>query len=283
MPGFMAFIHPDSQAQGKNSLDWLSENLDYAYFNADQGKWWVNTFEYNDQGIAHFQNTSAENPNKFSGKSRIDRRVNWIHLDPNSFELQKVRSNQGRIVRGEVLIVHVIDGQRKIGKALDGRNATPENFLQISVPQSILDTASYFSDSLKFHLKEAIEANSLITPNGTEEDVEKVFRLLRGEFVAGSIKRRYEPLFENKIKFEDKLGAKPVRSGFFGYENGVFFEMELSEKGYKVYNYEQTVADGKLVLVAKGDAQRRIELPSLHHFHVRGDDASLDFKRLSYR
>ena len=273
----------ESAAQGSASLDWLSQNLDYSYFNSDQEKWWVNTFEYNDQGIAHFQNTSAENPNKFSGKTRIDRRVKWIDLDPYSFELQKIRSNKGRIVRGEVLIVHVIDGQRKIGKSLDGRNATPENFLQIAIPQSILDTASHFSDSLKFHLKAAIETNALIEADGSSEDITKVFTLLRGEFVSGSIKRKYELLFDRKIKYEDRLGAKPIRSGFFGFENGTFFEMVLSEEGHSVFNYQKTIDNGRLTLIAEEDPKRKIELPSLHHFQVVEENINLDFKRLSYR
>jgi len=273
-----------SLAQETHSLNWLYSNLNYSYFNPDQGKWWVNKFESNEKGVVHFQNMSTENPAKFSGKSWIDRRVSWINLDPFTIETKTIRSNKGRIVRGEVLIIHVIDDQRKIAKSLDGRRATPENFLQVSVPSQILDTASHFTDSLKYHFTSVIEENSMIVREEDQEvNVAKVFQVLRGDFSNGSVIRSYGRLFDKKLEFTEKLGAKPVLKGFFSFEDGRFQETLVSETIHETYFYNFKEEGTSIRLVSEQDAARSITLSSLHYFTTNVDGTSSEFKRLSYR
>ncbi len=273
-----------AQSDDSYSTAWLSKHLNYSYFNFDQQKWWVNKFEYNNEGIAHFQNLSTENPKKFSGRSWIDRRVRWVDLDPYSITINQVAENQGRIVKGSVLHIDVINHQRKIRKSLDGKPATPENFLQIAIPRSITDTSTYFVDSLKYHLVAAIEWNSRISSAGVDEDIRQIFRTLRGTFSSTSITRTYTQVFPNQLQYTDKLGAKPIRTGFFGYDNeDGLFESILDETGSQVHYYELLEKDGVLTLEEKNGGDRRLSMPSLLHFQLDANGNSTEFKRVSYR
>ncbi len=277
-------INSFAQSESKAPLEWLKSHLNYSYRNHDQGKWWINKFEYNDQGVVHFQNTSTENPAKFSGKSWIDRRVRWIDLDPYSISITNVAEDQGRIVAGKVLKVNVINNQRKIRKLLDGKPATAENFLQIAIPRQILDTAAYFPDSLKWNLVQAIESNSRIGPTGTPEDIEAVFNVLRGDFLFDNYTRTYTRTFPDRIEYVDKLGAKPVAKGFFGrQEENEFVEMRMSEQGFETYHYQLVSSDNVLKLVCREVPSRIIEIPSLHHFNLNSDGPDKEFRRISYR
>lgn len=269
----------------KVSLDWLKTNLTYNYYNPDQEKWWLNKMEYNLQnGTIHVQNASTTNPNKFRDRSWIDRRVSLSLLDPYSISINPVTSHKGRIVKGSVLIIDVIHNEKKIIKSLDGKRATPESFLQFSMPAALLDTANGFADSLKFHLVRAIETQSMLFSTGeTNEDVLKIFQALRGQFISGSITRSYQTLFRHVVEFEDKLGAKPIRKGFFGYddEKGLFFE-SIVEVGKQVTTYYKISETDVLSLVGVDDPRMNIELTSLLHFKEQKGAGKEEFRRISY-
>ena len=269
--------------QEASSLKWLKSKLNYAYYNSDQGKWWLNKFEFNDKDVIHIQNASTENPRKISGKVWIDRRVKLTDLDPYSITIDQVIENKGRIVRGKVLVINAINREKRISKTLDGRAATPETFLQFSIPYQVEDTARNFSDSLKFHLIQAIETSSRVLSSGNvDDDVKMVFEVLRGEFFSGSVTRRYYPMFDNIIEYEDKVGVKPVRKGFFGYsDNNGFFESIITDYGHEL-TYYQIEGGSNLVLKDKNGSAQGIKVESLHHFKVTGDGQEKEFKRVSY-
>lgn len=267
------------------SLKWLKKNLTFNYYNPDQGKWWLNKMEYNlKEGTIHLQNASAVNPKKLREKSWIDRRVNLSQLDSYSISINPVLENQGRIVKGTVLLIDVVHNEKKIRKALDGRNATPESFLQFSIPASVLDTARGFADSLKFHLIQAIETQSLLS---NQEDVDEnrklIFQALRGEFIMGSVTRTYTPTFEQVIAFEEKLGAKPIRKGYFGYDESrnLFFET-IVEDGALSVEYYRLNNGYKLALISTNDSGIRIDLTSLLHFTQMRNGEEVEYRRISY-
>lgn len=269
----------------KTSLDWLKKNLTYNYLNPDQGKWWLNKMEFSLQnGTIHIQNASTVNPKKFRERSWIDRRVSLSFLDPYSISINPVNENRGRIVKGSVLVINVVHNEKKIGKTLDGKKATPESFLQFSIPSSLSDTVEGFADSLKFHLVQAIEAQSMLFNAGDlEKNIEKVFQTLRGEFISGSVTRSYSGIFRHVVQFEDKLGAKPIRSGFFGFDEGrnVFFE-SIVEDGKQVTTYYEIANTSELSLIGMEDRTMIIELTSLLHFIERKGPGEEEFRRISY-
>lgn len=267
------------------SLSWMKENLTYNYYNPDQGKWWLNKMEYNlAEGTIHLQNASTTNPRKLRDKSWIDRRVHLSNLDPYSIRVSPVLQNKGRVVEGQVLLIDVVHNEKKIRKSIDGRQATAESFLQFSIPASLLDTAAGFADSLKFHLTQAIEAQSLLKNAGNmEENVGLVFQFLRGEFLSGSITRTYDPAFKYVIAFEEKQGAKPIRKGYFGFapEQGLFFETLVSDDRMEV-NYYRLGDDEPLVLINTDDASQVIDLMSLLHFSEIRGAIETEYRRIRY-
>lgn len=267
------------------SLKWLKDNLTYDYFNPDQGKWWLNKLEYNlKEGTIHVQNASSVNPKKLREKTWIDRRVALSQLDPYSIVINSVREHKGRVVKGRVLLIDVIHNEKKINKSIDGKRATSESFLQFSIPNSVLDTARGFADSLKFHLVRAIEAQSLLfNQENAEENKALIFQTLRGEFIQGSITRTYKRTFENVISFVEKNGAKPVRKGYFGYDQtkNLFFETVVSEQSLTVAYYRLNNGH-KLALISTTDPAIRIDLVSLLHFEQSYGDAPIEYRRISY-
>lgn len=268
------------------SLRWLKENLTYNYRNPDQGKWWLNKMEYNlEEGTIHVQNASAVNPKVLREKSWIDRRVNLSQLDPYSIAINPVLEHKGRIVKGSVLLIDVVHNEKKINKTIDGRRATAESFLQFSIPRSVLDTANGFADSLKFHLIQAIEAQSkLFNQNETEENQKLIFQVLRGEFIQGSVTRIYGKVFENVIEFEEKLGAKPLRKGYFGYDRsqGLYFETMVSDEALTM-TYFRLSSGNKLTLISTTDPAIRMDLTSLLHFTQSGaNGVEVEYRRISY-
>lgn len=280
-------FHAQSQVDsvGEASLKWLKDNLTYNYYNPDQGKWWLNKLEYNTKaGTIHVQNASSVNPKKLREKSWIDRRVALSQLDPYSIAINPVLEYKGRIVKGSVLLIDVIHNEKKIKKAIDGKRATSESFLQFSIPNSLLDTARGFADSLKFHLIQAIEAQSLLFNQGSlEENKELIFQALRGEFIQGSITRTYTRTFENVISFEEKHGAKPIRKGYFGYDQSknLFFETIVADESLIVAYYRLNNGH-KLALIGTKDAAMRIDLESLLHFNQSKNGEVEEFRRISY-
>ncbi len=267
------------------SLFWMKENLTFDYFNPDQEKWWLNKMEYNlKEGTIHVQNASAVNPKKFREKSWIDRRVFLSHLDPYSISINPVREHKGRIVKGRVLIVDVIHNEKRINKAIDGRKATSESFLQFSIPSTVLDTARGFADSLKFHLTQAIEVQSLLANTGSrEENIQLIFQVLRGEFIQGSVIRTYSSAFKQVIEFQEKSGAKSVRKGYFGYDQSrdLFFETTVSD-GELIVAYYRLNYGPKLALISTTDSSVRIDLESLLHFTQSNSSGEKEFRRISY-
>lgn len=268
------------------SLKWLKERLTYNYLNPDQGKWWLNKLEYNsEEGTIHVQNASSVNPKKLREKSWIDRRVNLTQLDPYSIAINPVLEHKGRIVKGSVLLINVIHNEKKINKTIDGKRATSESFLQFSIPSSMLDTTRGFADSLKFHLIQAIEAQSkLFNQNDLEKNKQMIFQVLRGEFIQGSVTRIYGKAFKGVIEFEEKLGVKPLRKGYFGYDEsqGLFFETFVSDGALSVTYYRLNNGH-KLALISTADPNLRIDLASLLHFTQLGTDGTeVEYRRISY-
>lgn len=286
---FLFIVAVEGKAQADSieevSLIWLKENLTFNYFNPDQGKWWLNKMEYSlDEGTIHLQNASTINPKKLREKSWIDRRVNLSQLDPYSIAINPVLENKGRIVKGSVLVIDVVHNEKKINKAIDGRRATAESFLQFSIPKNVLDTARGFVDSLKFHLVQAIEAQSQLANQGSEEENRKlIFQVLRGEFIMGSVTRTYSGVFKNVIEFEEKLGAKPIRKGYFGYDQSrdLFFETMVTDEELVVVHYRLNNGH-KLALISTTNPAVRIDLASLLHFTQTGAGVENEYRRISY-
>ena len=267
------------------SLDWLKDNLTYAYHNSSQGKWWLNKFQFNaEKGTIHIQNASTVNPRKFSGKSWIDRRVHLSNLDPYGITISPVPENKGRIVKGRVLVIPVVHNEKKIAKALDGQRVSSESFLQFSIPYQMEDTLRGFADSVKYHLQDAIEAYSrLFFLGNEEEDVEQVFKALKGEFLHRSVTRKYTTVFPSVVEFEDKLGSKPIRKGFLGYDANtrLFYEVFVEDSTLTTYHYDW--ARGiRLTLQCVELPERKIELTSLLHYQLITGDEMTEFRRLSY-
>ncbi len=287
---FLITIAPQVKGQADSieevSLRWLKENLTFNYPNPDQGKWWLNKMEYNlDEGTIHVQNASTVNPKILREKSWIDRRVNLSQLDPYSIAINPVLEHKGRIVKGSVLLIDVVHNEKKINKTIDGRRATSESFLQFSIPSNVLDTARGFADSLKFHLIQAIEAQSkLFNQNDPEENKKLIFQVLRGEFIQGSVTRTYGNAFQDVIEFQEKLGAKPLRKGYFGYDDskGLYFEITVSDAALDVTYYRLNNGH-KLALISIDDPNKRMNLGSLLHFTQLGTGGTdAEFRRISY-
>lgn len=282
---FYSFLGLGQAQDEQRSINWLKKNLNYSYLNHEQGKWWLNKFELIiESGILHIQNASTENPAKMSGKSWIDRRVKLTQLDPYSISINPIYENKGRIVKGSVLIIHAMDHQKSIGKTIDARTASSESFLQFAIPNQLQETSPNFIDSLKFHLEQIIEWDSKTTKGmDLESNLESVFNVMTGRFLNNSVTRTYARLFNRTIEYEDKLGSKPIRKGFFGYDEiaGAFFETFVEQGIQKSYTYVLS-GDERLELISKSDPSRKIIISSLLHFEIISESKPKNFRRISY-
>ncbi len=210
------------------SLKWLEQHLNYQYFNEDQGKWWLNRLNYDAElRVIRIQNTSADHPKDVRNKQWIHRRIVLNHLDPSTITVEEVPENRGRIVKGSVLHLHTLGGDRLIEKTIDGASATAESFLQFAVPASLTKENSTFIDSLEYHLRLAIDLSARVARTGSvAKDAEVVLQLLNGEFDCPGFTRRYSKVFAQVHEFEDTSGGKVIQKGFFGYDKDEqrFFE-----------------------------------------------------------
>jgi len=267
------------------SLAWLAEHLDYQYYNEDQGKWWINRFDYSpEKSSVRIQNASANHPRDAGSKQWIHRKLALSQLDPRSVTVDEVLKHRGRIVKGKVLVVYTVGKDRIINKSIDGVVASSESFLQFAIPEKVLENQGYFADSLRYHLQSAIFASASLEVSGWKtSDTKLVFEALKGEFQCPDFERHYLTLYPSTMEFEDYQGESLIRKGFLGYRAGKqqFFEWTVSDSTLAAFDYSVEVGDG-IDLIAETDSSRTLQVSSLLFFKLKEDDQEMTCWRTRY-
>ena len=264
----------------ETSLMWLKKHLNYSYPNVDQKKWWLNRFEYNlETQSIHLQNSSVVNPNRFSGKKWLDRTVKLEHLNLNSISIEKVDTHRGRVVIGQLIRIETMNTDKLIIKAIDGRRATPDTFIQISIPAHFIKKSPHLPDSMVFHLKNVIY-QSIQYQNKSIEVQDWLKRTFSGAYKSGATTRTFDVLFSNVIRFEDRIDNKLIAFGFIRIEKSS--EVLISIINREVSTLERFMVDIKADHISMEGSQTAYLINDLNEFTTSNDGTVKKWERSAF-
>lgn len=236
------------QSRYEAAAEWLDSKLNYIYFDSEDQRWWKNTFYVNENKEVTIKHISSDRPNtaNISDKNYTIRTFKIQDIDPNSLKVSNVKKSRGRIVKGKMLELRTFGYQNLISKTINNRKASSTSYLFLSFPTAVTDSISDYAEVVRDKFKEAIAASTQIYPSDYEHDVERVLKILTGEFQSDGGKTWKTRLIQPHVLELDRGNGD---TEFFGYDTNDhrFYLLTLSSQGIDIQHFKLAEKD-KLIL-----------------------------------
>ena len=280
-----AQIKPLDTAVFNNRIDLLQRKLTFTYNNPDQEKWYINRFFYDeDTKKVTLKNISSKSPNAIRGKYYQDRIFLLKDINPFTIDMEEVKQNQGRIVKGKLVRLKTKNRQPLVEHKVNGKPASPQSFASISLPSYMDDSIATFSDSVKIYFEELTFTASLFSQEDAEEL--NVMDLFVGKHEISSLDklviRNTEKVSEQLALFQDLENDEIIGTGtyFIDAENKNFKIVTVSTSGtVKSANFKLVSTTSGLKLKDKDGGNFFIVSP--YYFYLKNGDSITEYKSIT--
>ncbi len=199
----------EDSARFESTIEWLEDKLTYNYYNETDDEWWINRFTFNDHSeTVTIKNINSPEIEAVSDKTYLQLNFRLEELNPFTIQVQKNTSNAGRLVKGKVIRVGAYE--KSIRRVKNGRMATNQSFIYISIPEFLEDSLENYSQNIAQKLEEAIKLSTKMYNRGVDQNVKVLSKMLYGQFTNESgtkwiIQKVFENSFEIKTYRENDL------------------------------------------------------------------------------
>lgn len=217
----LAQIEPIDSIANYFKIQELQRKLTFTYYSPDDGKWWINRFNYNEATKrVSLKNIKAKNPNSINSKEYKERLFSFSDINPFSMQLETVAEGHGRMVKGKSINIKTYDRKPSVANTLNGNAGSPSTFLLISIPSYLDDSLKSYSDSVFMLLHQIAFKAACFKNLKLDQGITKTYEALMGNHIFGNenegwVDRKTIALSPSILHYTESRENQFMATGYF--------------------------------------------------------------------